>query len=251
MSTRGLTPSPVAAVSPLLVLARGKSAVPPTGKRIRIALLVRSLGYGGAERQIVTLATALHARGHVVTVIIFYPGGPLEAELRDAGVGVRVLEKRGRWDVASFLSRLRRVLRTEDPEVLYGFLSVPNIIATAMRAVSPGLKVVWGERGSQRDMSHYDWLSRGSAELARLLSWSPDLLIVNSRAGFAHAIRRGYPRDKMVVIPNGIDTKRFAPDPAARHRLRREWNVGAGERLIGLVGRLDPPGDQPAARLRH
>jgi glycosyltransferase involved in cell wall biosynthesis len=240
MPTRGLVPPSIARARSSLRSAPGKAAMPLAGETLKIALLVRSLGYGGAERQIVTLATALHDRGHAVTVIVFYPGGPLEAELRDGGVLVRVLGKRGRWDVASFLAHLHRVLREEKPDVLYGFLAVPNIIATAMRVTSPRLKVVWGERGSKRDMSHYDWLSRCSSEMARLLSWSPDLLIVNSRAGFEHAVRRGYPRHKMVVIPNGIDTARFAPDADARRRLRREWGVGADERLIGLVGRLDP-----------
>jgi glycosyltransferase involved in cell wall biosynthesis len=207
---------------------------------MKIAFLVRSLDYGGAERQLVTLATALRERGHVVAVMIFYPGGPLEAELHDAGVRVRVLEKRGRWDVASFLARLHRVIREERPDVLHGYLEVANIVATAMRPAFPGMRVVWGKRASQRDLSHYDWLSRFSSRLSRVLSQFPDLLILNSRAGFEHAVRQGYPRQRMVVIPNGIDTERFAPDPAARQRLRREWNVRDEDRLVGLVGRLDP-----------
>jgi glycosyltransferase involved in cell wall biosynthesis len=212
---------------------------------MRIAFLVRSLGYGGAERQVVTLATAFRERGHSVTVIIFYPGGPLEAELHAAGVRVRVLGKRGRWDVASFLARLHAVIREEHPEVLHGYLAVPNIVATALRPAFPGLKVVWGERGSARDMSHYDWLSRFSGDLARALSRFPNLLIMNSRAGFEHAVQKGYPRHKMVVIPNGIDIARFVPDPAARDRLRREWNVTNSDRLIGLIGRLDPVKGHP------
>jgi glycosyltransferase involved in cell wall biosynthesis len=49
----------------------------------------------------------------------------------------------------------------------------------------------------------------------------------------------------MVVIPNGIDTKRFCPDPEARQRIRAEWGVTESEKLIGLVGRLDPMKDHP------
>jgi glycosyltransferase involved in cell wall biosynthesis len=207
---------------------------------MKIAFLLRSLDYGGAERQAVTLATAFRERGHSVTVIVFYPEGPLEAELHDNRVRVRVLRKRGRWDIASFLTRLHAVLREERPDVLHGFLAVPNIVATTIRPAFPGMKVVWGERGSKRDLSHYDWLSRFSTDLARVMSRFPDLLILNSRAGFEHAVQKGYPRDKMVVIPNGIDTVRFVPDPAARDRLRRDWNVKDEARLIGLVGRLDP-----------
>lgn len=212
-------------------------------RRTSIGFLVRSLAYGGAERQLVTLATALHARGHRVIVMPFYANGPLEAELREAGVRVRGLEKRGRWDVTAFLTRLHAVIREERLEILHGYLGIPNIVASVMRAAFPRIKVVWGERASNMDLSHYDWLSRASALLARTLSRFPDLIIVNSRAGFEHVVRSGYPRKHVVVIPNGIDTQRFAPDPAARRRLRRVWNVGDEERLIGLVGRLDPVKD--------
>jgi len=47
----------------------------------------------------------------------------------------------------------------------------------------------------------------------------------------------------MVVIPNGIDTALFRPDGAARGRIRAEWGVAGEERLIGVVGRLDPMKD--------
>jgi glycosyltransferase involved in cell wall biosynthesis len=232
--------TPLASPSPALGPARVEPTVLRAGRRMKIAFLVRSLDYGGAERQLVTLAAAFRERGHSVAVIIFYPGGPLEAELHDAGVSVRVLQKRGRWDVAPFLAHLHTVIREERPDVLHGYLAVPNIVATVIQPAFPGLKVVWGQRDSKRDLSHYDWLSRSLTGLSRLLCRFPNLLIVNSRAGFEHAAGKGYPRQKMVVIPTGIDTERFAPDPAARERLRREWNVRDEERLIGLVGRLDP-----------
>jgi glycosyltransferase involved in cell wall biosynthesis len=43
----------------------------------------------------------------------------------------------------------------------------------------------------------------------------------------------------MMVIPNGIDTKRFSPNPAARMRVRGEWDIGEREILIGMTARLD------------
>jgi glycosyltransferase involved in cell wall biosynthesis len=55
----------------------------------------------------------------------------------------------------------------------------------------------------------------------------------------AHAAD-GYPAARMTVIPNGVDTHRFAPDERARERVREEWTIGPDETLLGLVGRLDP-----------
>ena len=209
---------------------------------LRIVFLARRLGYGGAERQLTVLAIGLRQRGHVVSVLTFYPGGELEPELRSAGVRVRSLDKGGRWDVKGFLVALHRALREESPNVLHSYLGIPNIIAGASRRLFPGMRVVWGERAANMDLSAYDWLSRVSAALTRGLSRTPDLIIVNSRAGFEHAVARGYPRAKMLVIPNGIDAERFRPDATARQRVRDEWQVGA-DRLVGLVARLDPVKD--------
>jgi len=47
----------------------------------------------------------------------------------------------------------------------------------------------------------------------------------------------------MTVIPNGIDTEHFKPDPMARKLIRAEWGVADNEILIGLVARLDPMKD--------
>jgi glycosyltransferase involved in cell wall biosynthesis len=47
----------------------------------------------------------------------------------------------------------------------------------------------------------------------------------------------------MVIIPNGIDTDHFFPNAEAGNQVRAEWGVVAQERLIGLVGRMDPMKD--------
>jgi glycosyltransferase involved in cell wall biosynthesis len=47
----------------------------------------------------------------------------------------------------------------------------------------------------------------------------------------------------MIVIPNGIDPNRFYSDQTERDQVRAEWGVRSGEKLIGLVARLDPVKD--------
>src|SRR5271170_5541376 len=78
-------------------------------KTKRIALLIRSLDYGGTEMQLTTLANGLAGSGFAVSVLVFYPSGSLQERL-SADVTVRCLEKRGRWDVIGFLRSLYRVL---------------------------------------------------------------------------------------------------------------------------------------------
>ncbi len=83
---------------------------------MKILFLIRALDRGGAERQLVLLSKGLRVRGHDVVVATFYPGGLLAKELSDSGVRIRSLNKRGRWDLLSFLVRLVQVVREERPE---------------------------------------------------------------------------------------------------------------------------------------
>jgi len=51
---------------------------------IKLAFLVRSLDYGGAQRQLVTLAKALDKDHFDVTVLCFYSGQPLSTNSKAA-----------------------------------------------------------------------------------------------------------------------------------------------------------------------
>lgn len=212
---------------------------------LKIALLIDRLNCGGSERQFVVLARALHERGHIVTAMVFYAGGAFETELRSAGVRVRPLNKRRRWDLWGFGRQLARAAREEKPHVLYGFTSVANIAATVVRPLVPSARVIWGVRASNVPLARYGWLPPLINRVAVRLSRRTDLVIANSHAGLAAAVGRGYRPPQMTVIPNGIDTDRFAPDREAGARVRAQWNVRPSDTLVGLVGRLDPMKGHP------
>jgi glycosyltransferase involved in cell wall biosynthesis len=217
----------------------------PTEERARrrIVFLMRSLDIGGAQRQLIELASGLHRSNWRVKVLVFYGGGELEADLLRRGIEVQSLNKSGRWDVLGFSYRLLRSLRRERPDVLHGYLGTENLLSTAMQPFVPRMRVVWGVRASNMDLAEYDWLARVGFRLGCWLSRFADLVICNSAAGMRFHVDHGYPANRMVVIPNGIDSERYKPDPVARNELRRQWAIGNDELLVGLVARLDPMKD--------
>ncbi len=208
---------------------------------MHILFLIRSLDCGGAERQMVVLARELHQRGHKVSVAVCYSGGPLEVDLKEASVRIISLDKRGRWDVVRFLLRLIRTVRSERPDLLYAY--IVDFMTVFVQPFLRSMKIVWSIRSSNMDYSRYDWLCGPSYALNCWLSKSADLIISNSYAGRQVRVADGYPAERIVVIPNGIDTTRFYPNVEARERIRTQWGVGEDEFLIGLVGRLDPMKD--------
>ncbi len=205
---------------------------------------MRSLDYGGAQRQLVTLAKALDKDRFDVTVISFYSGQPLERELEHSGVRFISLNKRGRWDVLGFLFRLIRQVRVIRPDVVHGYLDIANLLALFIKPFVHA-QVVWGIRAAEIDLRRYDWLLRLASQLERIFARFADLIVVNSTAGFDHHLARGFPRQKIVVIPNGIDTELFKPDCEAGAKVRAEWGIADDTKLIGTIGRLDPVKDLP------
>ena len=106
------------------------------------------------------------------------------------------------------------------------------------------------------DFRRYSLSSGWVYRLNAYLSKQVDRIIANSWAGSEYHACQGYARDRIVVIPNGIDTGYFRPQPEEGAVLRRDWGFGMETPVIGRIGRLDPMKDYPtflkaAAKLIH
>jgi glycosyltransferase involved in cell wall biosynthesis len=208
-----------------------------------VLFLIPSLDAGGAERQMIGLAAGLARAGWRVRVLTFYGGGTLADDLTGRGVVVESLRKGGRSDLPAFAVRLVRAIRRDRPDVVHAYLLAPNIATVAVRPFIRGVPVVWGVRTSNMNLGRYGrWSSLVFTISCRLARFA-DLIVCNSKAGLDYHAVMGYPRDRMVLIANGIDHERFAPDPTARRRIRAEWAIPDEAALVGLVGRLDPVKD--------
>jgi glycosyltransferase involved in cell wall biosynthesis len=220
----------------------------------RIAFLIRSLNPGGAETQLVALASGLVAQGCRVRVVTYYPGGPLAPRLTAAGAELISLDKRTRWDLFSSGRKLVAELREFRPHILHCFLETSNVLGALLRPLLRGTHLVWGVRSSNMEAGHYGLVWRAVLLAERLLARQPDVIVSNSQAGRRHRVALGWPAQRMRVIPNGIDTERFRPRPDARDDVRGTLGVGDDIVLIGQVARLDPMKDhltllQATARL--
>lgn len=223
------------------VQGRGAAGAPRPRAGCAVLLLVRALHMGGAERQLALLACELKQRGHAVMVLSFYAGGVIEAELLAAGVVVRSLNKRGRWDLWRPLVRLARIVRGAAPQVIYSFMTGGNLLGVLAYWLAPRARLVWGIRASDAHRAlPGDRLTRLAVWLETRAAGVPSLIIANSQAGAAVCIAQGFPPARVRVVHNGIDTERFCFDEAGRTRLRADWGVAEEDILLGLVARLDP-----------
>lgn len=210
-----------------------------------VAFIIRDLNYGGAQRQLITLVKAIDKQKFDITIFYFYANGFLEKDLKGTDIHLICLDKQARWHVFGFLWRLFRHLKQIKPDVIHGYLSESNLLTIFFKPLFLSTKVIWGIRHSDVNVNEYDWLEKLIFKIECLLSRFVDLVIVNSHAGRDYHLSQGFPKDKMIVIPNGIDTDRFKRDLEVGKSVRNEWQIPQNSILIGLIGRLAPVKDHP------
>ncbi len=213
---------------------------------IRVLYLIRSLGAGGAERQLVTLVSRLDRRRFAPAVALFYDEGELRAELGRVGdVPVVPLGKRGRWDLFAFLRRLRTAIGRLAPDILHCYLTDANVLGLMGALPGRRSRLVFGVRSSRMASPDGDLAVMVSQRLNRALAGLADLVIYNSQTARDETAGGWWPVRRGMVIPNGIDTDRFRPAEHLRREVRAELGLAETDLVIGQVARYNPKKDWP------
>jgi len=201
----------------------------------RVLLVVNSLGYGGTERMVERLVTALEGRGDVLFTIVTLEGkGPIGARLQKDGRDVRPLALTGgaARQILGGRRALRRLLRSERFDLIHSFLYRSH---SACRLARIGARPAPPLLSSERCLG--DNRGFGIRVVNRLTgAWSDRVLAV-SRAVAETVVRRDrVPEEKVAVVPNGIEEAEA--DPRRRSRLRRALGLRDGDVLLLFLGRL-------------
>jgi glycosyltransferase involved in cell wall biosynthesis len=207
----------------------------------KILLVIRSLGQGGAERQLVLLAKNLKIRGYNVSVAVLYRQGSYIKELTDAGIPIIDFTKRGRWDFFGVLIRIRNFLKSWNPDIVYSFMPAENVLLLVLKPFVKNLNyiLVCGLRVSSSNLTDYGLFAKTLSAGQRFLLPFADLVISNSFRAL-HEMQAYIPKGRGVVVPNGFEIDKFEADDASGLVCRKEWAVNKDDIVIGLVGRLDP-----------
>jgi glycosyltransferase involved in cell wall biosynthesis len=204
----------------------------------RVAYVIGELGKGGAEYQLYELLRHLDRRRFAPGVFVLAPGGWWVEPIRALGVPVEEIPRRGPADVRR-LARLRASLRRFAPHLLHAILWSGNSYGR-LASLGLGIPVVIA---AERVVTPY----RGwQVVVERALDRVTDAYLVNCEAIAAWQVeRKRLPREKIEVIPNGIDLGRLPPFSLDRRRARLAAGLQRDRRLVAGVGRLDAQKDFP------
>jgi glycosyltransferase involved in cell wall biosynthesis len=209
----------------------GPSLAVAPARRLNVLFLVTSMPVGGAETLLVELVRRLDRKYFAAEICCLKERGPL-GEMLAVEMPVHHDLLSHKYDFRIW-PRLTRLLRARQID--------------AVVTVGAGDKMFWGRLAARRvgvpvvvSALHSTGWPDGVGRLNRMLTPLTDAFVAVADSHGAHLVHNeGFPIEKVAVIPNGVDTERFAsvPDP---HVIRKELGIGPADPVVAIVAALRP-----------
>jgi glycosyltransferase involved in cell wall biosynthesis len=207
---------------------------------VRILHLTADWKWTGPAEPMLHAVTGLRERGHRVDAAFpippDYQGGGLLERARARGVEplLRLARRQG-WlplrDRGEVL-RLRRLIERANYDVVHVHHTRDHILARlALRGLPARLVVSWhhGDAIPPRPWNRWLFGPRAAA----------GLVVLGERVARAAHERLGWPEERIAIVPGCVDPERYAPREPSQ-LVRSEFGLHGGERVIGVVARLQP-----------
>jgi glycosyltransferase involved in cell wall biosynthesis len=202
-------------------------------RKIRLAYVIKSMAIGGSQTHLTQVLRLLDRERFAPILYCLTGEGLLLEAVR--GLDIPVVDGgghhgfKGYWGVAAVL-RLARFLRHERADVVHNYLLRANAVGSIAARLARVPVVLCSKRGCHE--------RRGlELALAQMGNWLADRVTVNAEAvrEFVHANER-CPKEKMVVIPSGVDTDRFRP--LAEDGFKARLGLPQEHLIVGIVTRM-------------
>lgn len=202
-------------------------------------LVIGQLHQGGAEGQLVSLATGLKGTEYTpVVACLSEVSEPHASRLSEAGIHVEIFPRRRGRDL-SRLTALGRFLRARRPSVIHSFLVGANAYAYGASRLAGARPLVASSRTCMAVpypmRAVHGWVFRRA-----------EAVIANSAAVADLTARHyGVPRESIHVVPNGVDLRPFRESAAGAAAARRGMGAGPRSLVVGTLGRLSAEKNLP------
>lgn len=190
---------------------------------------------GGQVRYVQSLAGELRRMGHAVTIgcrpgsVLVQVAKDTDSDVLDAFHFARGMRP-AQW--ANDIRAMKRFLRDGRPDVVHVNGSQDHWVAALART--------FFVRGACILRTRHNTYSVKRGPVNRWLNAT----CTQHQITVCEMVRRslaGHPAfdaTRLTAIHNGVDTERYAPDPAVRDRMRAEFGYGGGDIVFGIAARL-------------
>lgn len=204
---------------------------------ISILHVITGLDNGGAENNLVRLATRIDRTRFRSSVISLTTLGACSRALTDAGVPVSAIAMRAGRPTPPAVWRLFRTIRQARPDILQTWLPHADLLGQLVGSAAGVKTICWNIRSAELARADHPaslfWVLRWLSSL----SHRPACIVTNSSAGKRAHQALGYRPRRWEFIPNGIDVERFVPSADRRHEFRERRGLSPTAPVVGMVGR--------------
>jgi glycosyltransferase involved in cell wall biosynthesis len=197
--------------------------------RVPVLLMVRGLGIGGTERQLVETARFLERDRFIPHVACFRPHGLRRADLDNAGIPVLHLPLYSFKSPALFRAakQLIRYISDHQIKVVHSFDAPSNIFAVPVARYA-GVPAVLSSQRGDRDLT-----GQLIKRCLRLIDRLTGAVVVNCLAMQRYLVEdEGVPESKIRVCYNAVDIEQY--------KRRASISPWPGKLVIGVVCALRP-----------
>lgn len=202
----------------------------------KIVFVMNGFMLGGAEKQLATLFSARPSFMNDIDVhiITFLPTrSPLIANWF-AAMGVKsTLVNREAMAFPSFFWKLVKTIRSMRPQIVHTLLDSSTGAWGRLAAWMAGVPNIF-----HSDLSLREEGTRAHLLLRPYLDRLTRRFLPNAEATAERLMRSGVPREKILVIPNGVDLDKFSPESVGSPRTA--WGIPDAAVVAGFLGRFHP-----------
>lgn len=187
----------------------------------KVICIIESLGSGGAERQLVGLASLLKGKSLDVEVWTYYPDDFYKYVLDENNVTYRYIEEA--QSGKKRFSVINKKLKREKPDFVISYSATISTLLCFMKMLGASFKLIVSERNTTQKLDFREKL--------RFFSYRFANVIVPNSYTQGDFIKRNYNSlsEKVSVITNFVDTDIFIP---------LEEKVVSKKKQILIVGRM-------------
>lgn len=204
---------------------------------MKILHIINTLEHGGAQSVLLQLAKGLNAEKNSQAVIILKQQNQLSVKFEALNIPVKFIHPIN-------LFKLIKTIRAYQPDLIQTWLYHSDLIGCLVKFFNWRVPLIWGVHHTTDNLKTLKpttaWIVR---ILALLSNWIPNQIICCSESAYQTHLALGYSKEKMVVIPNGVDTSYFQPNSSASDLIKKELGLEEKVCLIGMFARYHPQKD--------
>lgn len=205
--------------------------------KTKVLIVISNLEFGGAQRQIVELVNNIDNNKFDIHVCSLSEYVPL-AEQFIPTTKLHIINKQAKFDF-SVVFKLAKLIRKHKFDVIHSYLFDAEIASRlAGKLSATGIKILGSERNANYTLKPIQ--KRAYKLTGHLVSG----IIANSQSGADYnAIQTGLAVNKYHVVYNGVDTKRFKPQP--QQTARAALHIDLNTPLIGMFASFKQQKNHP------